>query len=120
MTSGSVAQGVHGSGSRDFDPQERQRVVAAVRTAAASKPLTVEDLVARTGVAGRTVRAILSVVDGDELLLGGTRGYFVADYAEDAAALTGALRSQVASMSARLERRERAAQHLPRRQEQLL
>jgi hypothetical protein len=118
--SATLAQGLHGSGSRDFDWREQRKVVDAVLRAQRSAPLTVEDLVARTDIPGRTVRAVLSAVDGVEFLLGGTGGYFVCEYADDGDSLSAALRSQITAMTIRLERRDGMALLLPRRQGRLL
>lgn len=116
----SLAQGLHGSGSREYDWRQSEPVLAAIRNASHGAPVTVEDLVAHTGVAGRTIRQILSDADGVHLLLGGGAGYFIAEFADDADSLTNALKSQIATMTARVERRDRYGLALPRRQGVLL
>jgi hypothetical protein len=115
------AQGLHGAGSREYDSRQASHVLEAIHSSTGrGESLTVEDLVARTDVPGRTVRAILSDADGVELLLGSAAGYFVCEFADDGDPLTRSLRSQIAAMSARVERRERYAVELPRRQGRLL
>jgi hypothetical protein len=116
----SLAQALHGSGSRDYDWRQAEQVLAVIHGVRRAAPLTVSDLVARTVVPGRTVRQILSDADGEQLLLGAATGYFDCDVADDGDSLTAAFRSQRATMSARVDRRDRFALRLPRRQGLLL
>ncbi len=99
------AHGVHGNGSRSFDPDQRRAVVQALL--AASGPLSVEELADLTGVPGRSVRAIVSAADGESFVLGGDMrgGYVVAATLEDAERLSRRLGSQIREMARRLARR---------------
>jgi hypothetical protein len=120
MTSpASLSQGLHGTGSRDYDWRQADQVLDRHHRAAASPADGSEDLVGETGIHGRTVRQILSDADGAQLLLGSAAGYFVCEVADDGDSLTAALRSQIASMSARVERRDRFALRLLRCQGRL-
>lgn len=110
------AQGIHGSGGRTYDVRELTLVRAMLLGTTRDAPLTVEEIHLATGVPGRTVRQIVSDIDGVDFLLGGTDGYFVCEYLEDGAALTHSLRSQVDTMHGRLERRLGFGPQLPRRQ----
>lgn len=97
-------QGVHGSGSRDYEPEHVARVVAALKDGCTSVAAVSE----RTGIAGRTVRNIVSDYDGVEFLLGGSgNGYQLADGRDDAERLTRRFESQVNHMADRIARRWR-------------
>lgn len=102
-----ASQGVHGSGSRDYRPQQVAPVVAALLDGCA----TVAAISARTGIPGRTVRTIISDHDGGDFLLGGDgNGYQLAGAAQDAERLTRRLQHQVDNMTRRIVRRR---QHQP-------
>lgn len=115
----SIAQGIHGSGGRGYDWRDLAVVRDILSHTTPRAALTVEDIHLATGVLGRTVRQIVSDIDGLDFLLGGTDGYFVSEYQEDAAPLTHALQSQVDTMRFRLDRRTGFAPRLPRRQDSL-
>lgn len=119
----SRGHGVHGEGAVDYTPQQARRVLADLAVyEGAHRRTTVEQISERTGVAGRTVRQILSDADGVTVLLAGDdAGVYVAAYAEDADRLTRRLESQARRMNERAERRRGYAdRELPRRQGALL
>lgn len=102
-------QGIHGTGRRDFTPAQEMAVVAAIIGGAKN----VEAVTARTGVAGRTVREIVSAADGNHFCLGGSgNGYALANDATEAQRLTARLQSQVNRMQSRIDRRLAFAQRL--------
>ena len=111
------------SGSRDYDANVRSKVIGAflqMTQAAHGKGIQVDDLAARAGVPGRTVRQIMTDADGVDFVLGGgDDGYRVAEYREDASALDRRLLNQAKTIMVRLERRESLIQLLPIRQESL-
>ncbi len=113
MTQVTVAQGIHGSGGRLYDWRQLAAVRAAVLATARGQALTVESIVDATGIHGRTIRQILSDIDGLDFLLGGTDGYFVCEYADESFGLTHMLQSQVETMHRRLARRTAFAPRLP-------
>jgi hypothetical protein len=115
----SVAQGIHGSGGRLYDWHALAVVTAVVLKTTPAAPMTVEDIHQSTGIEGRTVRQILSDIDGMDFLLGGTNGYFACEYEDDGESLTHALQSQTFTMQRRLERRLNFGPRLPRRQGRL-
>jgi len=116
MTQATIEQGIHGSGGRLYDWRELNAVKSTLLTTEIRRPLTVAQIDDLTHIPGRTVRQIVSDLDAIEFMLGGTRGYFVAEYLEDTESLTRALQSQYDSMGRRLERRRRFALYLPHRQ----
>jgi len=99
-----------------YDWRDLNAVKTVVLGTTHMAPLTVEDIHLATRVEGRTVRQILSDIDGLEFLLGGTAGYFICEYQEDGDALTHSLQSQVSSMHLRLDRRLSFTPRLPQRQ----
>jgi hypothetical protein len=114
----SRAQGIHGSGTREFTQADVERVRKALSR---DTHLTVAQLAGMTGCEGRTVRAVLSALDGEELLLaGGDDGYKIATSWDEAEPLTRRLDSQARKMAARVERRRRLAATLERKQGLLL
>lgn len=103
-------------GENSYDSGQWAAVIECLRRA--TTYLTTVDIAQKTGIPGRTVRAILSDADGVEFLLaGGDDGYKVAAIGEEGDSLTARLSSQVTTMLARLERRRKFP--LSRRQEGL-
>ena len=101
------SQGVHGSGGRGYSPAQYAAVVEAVkRVGGYGEALTVERISDATGIAGRTVREVLSAADGVDVLLGGDgQGYRLAADPSDAERLTLRYESQLRRMAERVERR---------------
>jgi hypothetical protein len=115
LTFPSRAQGIHGSGRRDFSEQQYRAVVDAVlRLCDFGNAATVEDLCAATGLGGRAVRDIVSAADGVNFLLGGdgNGGYQLAHSPASADRLTARFRSQTTKMLDRLARRDSYARQL--------
>jgi hypothetical protein len=121
LTFPSRAQGIHGSGTRDFSDQQYRAVVDAVlRLCAGGKAATVEDICAATGLGGRAVRDIVSAADGVDILLGGDggSGYELATSHRSAERLSARFASQASKMFDRVRRRNEYADRLWGRQEQ--
>jgi hypothetical protein len=115
----SRGQGVHGSGSKTYSPQDAQRLTDVLKRMG---PTTVEDLADLLNMGGRAVRQILSDLDGVAFLLGGDDdGVLSCEWADEGDHKTRRLASQIKNMQERVERRERyAAAFLNRRQHSLL
>ena len=97
-----------GTGSREFTPEEYERVVSTLRDfhVGHANRVRTEDLGTETGVGGRTLRGIFAEADGREFVLGqGDDGVFVAETAEDAEPGTRRLEAQARKMLARANRR---------------
>lgn len=111
----SRAQGIHGSGSRDYSPGDEFRIRTALQASAGY--LTVAQLVFLTGCEGRTVREVLSQIDGTDLVLaGGDEGYKIARTVEEAEPMTRRLESQARKMMERATRRRNQSSLLVREQ----
>lgn len=107
------SQGVHGSGTRIYSPEQYRRVVGVILALADGETITVENLSAETGIPGRSVREIVSAADGIDVLLGGDgNGYRRALDAADAQRLTLRFDSQARRMRERSDRRQRMAASL--------
>lgn len=117
-----VDQGVHGHGSNQFTARELAAVRAHICQVPQHAPETVAAIAQSLGwTDGRLVRAILSWLDGREVLLGGhNKGYFCCEAADQGDQLTAALVSQFTRMQERIERRRSFAAGLPRWQGRLL
>jgi len=113
--SGSIA-----TGSREYDAHQRADVLKELlsgRYAGRRNLVRVEDLAGIVGLQGRTLRAILTDIDGRECVLGVDEGgIFVAECYEETKSWTRTLRARARSESERAVRRERLARTLPRRQ----
>ena len=116
-----IDQGVHGHGSNAFNAAELAAVRAHICAVPSHAPETVATIANALGWAdGRLVRAILSWLDGREVLLGGhNEGYFCCESADQGDQLTAALDSQLRRMQERVERRRTFADGLPRWQGRL-
>lgn len=113
------------AGSREFSPDERARVLRELlsgRYTGASNVIPVAEFAAIGGLEGRTLRAILTDLDGTECLIAYTEdGFFLAEYAEEGESHTRILQARARTEFARAERRQAWADaHLPRRQEMLI
>lgn len=110
MRSALVAQGKHGLGSR-FSKWTTAQVQAVIDELSSHlgkrNPITATQLEATLGVnVDRGERNLVSELDGIRLLLGGwNNGYYVAEWAEEAEEGDRRMRSQIASMQDRLDRR---------------
>lgn len=107
-------------GRRDYTEAEADAVAAYMLAycVGAAAAQTAADIASRLGMDGRTVRQIVSDLDGVAFLVGGgDEGWFVAEYAEDAEGMTRRLQATAAALSARVERR--AAFDIARRQASL-
>jgi DNA-binding GntR family transcriptional regulator len=110
-----------GSGSREYEEDQYQRVVAELRNhhVGHEHRIRTEDLTQLLGVSGRTIRSIFNALDGREFVLGqGDDGVFVATCAEDAEPGTRRLEAQARRMFERAQRRREFS--LPKMQESLL
>jgi hypothetical protein len=101
------AQGIHGVGSTEYTPAQKAVVVEALkRLTADGAVVNVQTLNEVTGVAGMTIRYIISEADGVDFLLGGNGiGYQMARDAAEATRLSQRFTSQVKKMSGRIQRR---------------
>jgi hypothetical protein len=110
------------SGRRDYDDLVRARVIDTfVRLSRnGERAVQVDDIAGVSGVPGRTIRQIMTDADGSSFVLGGgDEGYCIAQYAEDADALTQRIENQANTMLERVARRKQAAVRLARRQNSL-
>ena len=114
----SRAHGTHGSGARDYDGKQAASVRHVLRGhVGAASAVTVDELARATGIGGRTVRAVLSDLDGRDFVLGvAGDGVYVCETADEADGLTAKLESQARKMGERVERRRAFAAGLPRSQ----
>lgn len=115
------AQGVHGSGRRDYTVVQARLISAELKYhVGAQNPVTVEELANLTGVGGRAVRQFLGDYDGVWFLLGGgDDGYYLCEWTDESERFTRRIRSQVTTMQGRINRRETFAQTLPTMQSAL-
>lgn len=109
------AQGVHGDGGRSYTAGQGRALSAVLQQHVGCRnATTVEALSDVTGVGGRAVRQFLSDYDGVWFLIGGgDDGYYVCEWADEAAAFSRRIRSQVKTMQDRLCRRESFGGTLP-------
>lgn len=110
-----AAQGVHGVGSAEYTEAQYALVVSTFKLLSAHGPVTALALHQATGIAGLTLRQIMSAADGVDFLLGGSGadGYRIAASAAEATRLTQRFGSQVRKMAGRIQRRRRMARRLP-------
>ena len=115
------AHGVHGQGTRAYTPAQRSAVVAALRShVGPDRAVKVAALAAEAGVPGRTVRQLLSDVDGQEMLLaGGNEGVWVASLPDEAEEFTRRMESQIGAMAERVRRRRRLARRFDKTQRRM-
>lgn len=107
-------------GTRDYDEATASKVIGVFRNLyRPGHGVQVDDLAFATGVPGRTVRQIMTDADSNGagfVLTGGDDGYEIAEYQEDAEALTRRLLATARTLLERVERREAATEKLPLRQ----
>ena len=105
------------SGSRDYEPADVERVLAAIPKGR-QEAVTSRTFAEMLGMEGRTVRAILSDRDGIDYLQARDGDLFWdAAYLEDGIGWTETLRARATSELKRVARRERYARdRLERRQ----
>ena len=113
------------SGSRAYSTDESARVrreLLSGRYVGASNVIPVAEFAATVGIEGRTLRAILTDLDGVECVIAYVEdGMFVAEFAEETEGWTRVLQARARKEFARAEKRQAwADEHLPRRQEVLL
>lgn len=115
-----------GVGKWDFSEEDYDRTLRAINVHCRGKAnvMQTEKFAALEEIAGlgpRTLRAIMSVMDGVEFVLAqGDKGFYVAEFEEETREGTGRLLSQASKMAERAERRRSyAEENLPRRQPKL-
>ena len=111
------------AGDREYDEHQAASVRLALEDRVGpARAVKVADLAERTGVDGRTVRAIVTDLDGVVFLIGGgDDGLFVCAFAEEGEPLTRRLSATEKALADRVHRRRLYATHqLPRRQETLM
>lgn len=111
--------GGEGAGSPTFKPAEKERVIRAMAGHIGRSHRTSQSrLAVEVDLDGRTVRAILSQIDGViYVLVTPSNGeLYVAEWYEDAERTTRQLRSRARKMNERSDRRDLMAPDLPRRQ----
>lgn len=109
-------------GSRDYTPTEARRVRAAL-AARVGRPAmtTIADLSAELGIEGRTIRAVLSALDGEAFLLGGgNEGVYACAYADEGDDMTRRMEALASTIAKRVARRRAYEATLERRQERLV
>src|SRR4051794_41016791 len=100
------AQGVHGSGARNFKPEQANRLLLILKNECVgpANMMTVEVLSARLGMNGRAVRDAVSELEkAGQVLVDQTEGYYVCETAEQAERGTRRLESQIRKMQARVD-----------------
>lgn len=118
--------GAAATGSREYTETDKARVLRELRSGTftgSGNHTNTESFALHVGLPGRTLRAILSDIDGVDVLLaitppgkGGEGGFFVAEYADEADAWTRVLKARARKELNRAERREQFAETLPRMQ----
>ena len=113
------------SGSREFSPDEYARVrreLLSGRYVGASNVIPVAEFASTVGMEGRTLRAILTDLDGVVCVIAYVEdGMFVCEFYEETEPWTRVLIARAQREFARAERRRAYAEDaLPRRQEVLL
>ncbi len=109
-------------GSQTFSGPDAKRVEAALKKRVGrAKLTTVADLSQELGIEGRTIRSILSSLDGVAFLLGGgNEGVFVCEYADEGDDMTRRMENLAEAIRRRVARRQALEASLPRRQERFL
>jgi protein subunit release factor B len=113
-------------GGRDYTDGEYLAVVAYVRECRGERNAVPLVTIERdTGIAGRTIRSVLSVADCEAGLVlgyiseGATRLVFVAEFRDEVDRHTATMEAQVATMVERIRRRHEIAATLPEREPDL-
>lgn len=119
------SQGVHGAGSRTYQPSQATRVLLILKNECVGPAncTTLEALAARTGLNGRALREIIGDLEkARQVLTDFTDGYYVCETPEQAERATRRLESQVLRMQERIAARQQMAALLEPRpvQERLL
>jgi hypothetical protein len=112
------AQGVHGAGSRNYQPSQATRVLMILKNECAGPTncTTLEALAARTGMNGRALREIIGDLEkAHQVLTDFTDGYYVCETPEQAERATRRLESQVLRMQERIAARRHMATLLDRK-----
>ena len=108
QTHSTPSQGTHGSGSQQFKPAQAGVITDMLRFhRGPGNATTIEELARRSGIGGRTIRSIISTLDGVRFLIGCTddgRIYACQTKAE-ALLMTGRILGQVQTMEGRIQRR---------------
>lgn len=116
------AQGVHGSGARNFKPDQANRLLLILKNECVgpARMMTVETLAVRLGMNGRAVRDAVSELEkAGQVLTDFTEGYYVCETVEQAERATRRLESQIRNMQARVDARRVMAAELVQTQEGL-
>jgi|SRR5215831_946874 len=104
-------------GGQQYTGNEVREVMQALQHTYYARPLNTASIAIQTGVPGRTIRQIVSDLDGRVMLVGKrASGMFVCHYADEAAEYTTALDKHWRSERERVRRRRAFSENLPRRQ----
>lgn len=104
-------------GGQAYKHHELREVMAAIHPATSRAPISTASMALSTGVPGRTIRQILSDLDGFVMLLGRRQGgLFVCHYADEGDQYATTLEKHWRSERVRCGRRGTFAGTLPRRQ----
>jgi len=104
-------------GGQQYGNAEVREVMQSLQHTTYARPLNNASIALQTGVPGRTIRQIVSDLDGRVMLIGKrSSGMFVCHYADEAAEYTGALDKHWKSERERVRRRRAFTENLPRRQ----
>lgn len=107
-------------GGQQYTQREVREVLDSLRGTDRNAPVNIASIALGTGVPGRTVRQIISDMDGRVMLVGKTQdGLFVCHYADEGFSYTSALRRHWRSERARERNREAFSTDLPRMQHTL-
>jgi len=102
-------------GGQQYTGVEVREVSASLKPATRSMPLNVASIALATGVPGRTIRQIISDLDGRMMLIGKCAGgLYVCHVADEADEYTTALERHWRSERSRVQRRRTFAEQLPR------
>jgi hypothetical protein len=110
-------QGIHGHGGRSYSAAQGRAIAELLQQHTGQRmAISIESMSMLLDIPdGRAIRQFLSDYDGVLFLLGESKGgYFMCDIADDAESYSRRARRQVASMQARIDRREQYAKNLPR------
>lgn len=107
-------------GGQQYTNTDVREVSAALKPATRSLPLNVASIALATGVPGRTIRQIVSDLDGRLMLIGKrSNGLFVCHVADEGDEYTTALERHWRSERDRVTRRRSFARQLPRWQQHM-
>lgn len=107
------------SGAREYTPKEAQAVTDYFKTRLACKAdaQNMDEIAAGVSLRGRTLRAIISDIDGRELVVAQDEGLvWMAQFEDEAETATRQLFSRARRIRERAERRNLLASTLPRLQ----